>query len=205
MREYVEVKYGSIFNEFKQFYRDLDQANPGTKDITKSKQFKLWKKNGKTQQILQVQQNGSDSQNEQVHQNYNDDQSDSHSDDQSDSQNEQVHQNYNDDQSDSQNEQVHQNYNDDQSDSHSDDQSDSQNEQVQRNDILNQAINGPLSPDHMTIDQMDNLLQEIISDLQQDDDIRSLLNDEELFPLIQEDEGIDLDIGVEIDEPELLW
>ena len=66
-------------------------------------------------------------------------------------------------------------------------------------------MNGPLSPDHMSIDQMDDLLQEMISDLQQDDDIRALLNDEELFPNIQEDEGIDLDITVEIDESELLW
>ena len=57
----------------------------------------------------------------------------------------------------------------------------------------------------MTIDQMDNLFQEMISDLQQDDDIRALLNDEELFPLTQEDEGIDLDISIEMDEPELLW
>ena len=73
-------------------------------------------------------------------------------------------------------------------------------------DILSQALDQPLSPDNITIDQMDNLLQEMISDLQQDDNIRALLDNEELFP--PQDEGIDLDIEMEIDDPlqeELLW
>ena len=39
----------------------------------------------------------------------------------------------------------------------------------------------------------------MIEDLQQDPDIRALLNNEGLFPAYQEDEGIALDIESEID------
>ena len=224
IREYIEVKYGTIFNEFKQFYRDLDQNNPGSKDITKTR-VKLWKKNGKTQQngsdnqILQAQQNDSDNQILQAQQNGSENQILQAQQNDSDNQILQAQQNGSENQilqaqqndSDNQILQAQQNDSDNQilqvqhDQSDSDDLSDSQSDSGNQNDILNQAMNGPLSPDHMSIDQMDDLLQEMISDLQQDDDIRALLNDEELFPNIQEDEGIDLDITVEIDESELLW
>ena len=205
IREYIEVKYDTIFNEFKQFYRDLEQDNSGSKDITKTKEFKLWKKNTKAQQngsdnqILQVQHDQSDSDNQILQVQH--DQSDSDNQnlqvqhDQSDSNNQILQVQHDQSDSDNQNLQVQH----DQSDS--DDQSDRGNQ----NNILNQAMNGPLSPEHMSIDQMDELLQEMISDLQQDDNIRALLNDEVLFPNIQEDEGIDLNITDEIDESELLW
>ena len=257
IREYVETKYDVLFKEFKQFYQELDEANPGTKDITKTKQFKLWKKNQKSnpnrneqnpqrndsenEQILQR----NDSENEQIPQR-NDDQNeqilqrnDSENEQipqrndgqneqilqRNDSENEQIPQR-NDGQNeqilqrnDSENEQIPQR-NDGQNeqilqrnDSENEQiplRNDGQNEQIpQRNDdILNEALDGPLSPDNISIDQMDNLLREMINDLQRDDDVRALLNNEELFPPQQEDEGIDLDIEMEIDDPlqeELLW
>ena len=184
----METKYDVLFKEFKQFYQELDEANPGSKDITKSKQFKLWKKNQKS----------NSSRNEQIPQ-------------RNDDQNEQILQ-PNDSENDSENEQIPQR-NDDQNEQilqPNDSENDSENEQIpQRNDdILNEALDGPLSPDNISIDQMDNLLREMINDLQRDDDTRALLNNEELFPPQQEDEGIDLDIEMEIDDPlqeELLW
>ena len=210
LREYVETKYDVLFKEFKQFYQELDEANPGSKDITKSKQFKLWKKNQKSnsnrneqipqrnddqnEQILQPNDNENDSENEQIPQ-------------RNDDQNEQILQ-PNDSENDRENEQIPQK-NDDQNEQILQ-PNDSENEQIpQRNDdILNEALDGPLSPDNISIDQMDNLLREMINDLQRDDDIHALLNNEELFPPQQEDEGIDLDIEMEIDDPlqeELLW
>ena len=203
IREYVETKYDVLFKELKQFYQELDEANPGLKDITKTKQFKLWKKNQKSipnrneqipqrnddqndseiEQILQR----NDSENEQILQpnDSENEQIPQRNDDQNDSENEQILQR-NADQieqilqpNDSENEQIPQR-NDDQNDS----ENDSENEQsLQRNDdVLNEALGGPLSPNNLSIDQMDNLLQEMINDLQRDDDIRALLNNEELFP-----------------------
>ena len=53
LREYIETKYNVLFKEFRHFYQELDQANPEAKDITKTKQFKLWKKEQKSEQIPQ--------------------------------------------------------------------------------------------------------------------------------------------------------
>ena len=53
---------------------------------------------------------------------------------------------------------------------------------------------------------MDNILREMIGELQQDDNIRALLENEDLFP--PQDEGIDLDVEMEIDDPfqeDQLW
>ena len=235
LREYIETKYNVLFKEFRHFYQELDQANPEAKDITKTKQFKLWKKEQKSEQIPQrnneqfPQRSDNDEQipqqsdnDEQIpQQSDNDEQFLQRSDNESNEQFPQ--QSDNDEQflqrSDNEsNEQFpQQSDNDEQipqrSDNESNEQfpqrSDSENDEqiLQPNeDILSQALDQPLSPDNITIDQMDNLLREMISDLQQDDNIRALLDNEELFPPL--DEGIDLDIEMEIDDPlqeELLW
>ena len=58
--------------------------------------------------------------------------------------------------------------------------------------VLTQVIS------ELNIDQLSEQVQDLIEDLQQDPEVRDLLNDQELFPPLQEDEGIDLDIEVEI-------
>ena len=60
--------------------------------------------------------------------------------------------------------------------------------------VLTQVIS------ELNIDQLSEQVQDLIEDLQQDPDVRDLLNDQELFPPLQEDEGIDLDLEVEIDD-----
>ena len=186
LREYVETKYNVLFNEFTQFYKELDEANPGSKDITKTKQFKLWKKNHKSTPVRNEQIPERNSENEQIPE-------------LNDGENEQIPE-LNDDE----NEQIPE-------------LNDGENEQIPKPngenepDILNEALDGPLPPDNLSIDQMDNILQAMIDDLQRDDDIRALLNNEELFPPQQEDEGIAMDIEAEIDDAydplqeELFW
>ena len=44
VNEYVRIKYGNIYNECNQFYRTLCEKYPGKSDLTKSKEFKKWKK-----------------------------------------------------------------------------------------------------------------------------------------------------------------
>ena len=59
--------------------------------------------------------------------------------------------------------------------------------------ILGQALG------ELDIDQLDNRVQGMMEDLQQDPAIRALLNNEELFPPLY-DEGIDMDLELEIDD-----
>ena len=174
LREYVETKYNVLFNEFTQFYKELDEANPGSKDITKTKQFKLWKKNHQSTAVRNEQIPERNSENEQIPE--------------LNGENEQ-----------------------------NPELNGDENEQIpepngeNKRDILNEALGGPLPHGNLSIDQLDNLVQGMIEDLQRDDDIRALLNNEELFPPQQEDEGIAMDTEIEIDDlydarlEEALW
>ena len=212
LREYVETKYKDLFNQFKVFYRELDQANPQHKDITKTKQFKAWKKEQGQQSNVHLPQR-SDSENDEINVHL-PQRSDSENDgnnvqlpQSSDGENDEINVHLpqrSDNENDGNNVQLPQS-----SDSENNQQntqgSDNLNDQP-NDDILSQALDQPLSPDNITIDQMDNMLREMIGELQQDDNIRALLENEDLFPL--QDEGIALDVEMEIDDPfqeELQW
>ena len=221
LREYVENKYNDLFSQFKVFYRELDQANPQHKDITKTKQFKAWKKEQQQQRNVHLPQR-SDSENDEINVQSSDSENDRnnvHLPQRSDSENDEINVQSSDSENDRNNVHLPQ-----RSDSENDEinvqlpqSSDSENNQQntqesdnlndQRNDdILSQALDRPLSPDNITIDQMDNMLREMIGELQQDDNIRALLENEDLFP--PQDEGIDLDVEMEIDYPfqeDQLW
>ena len=70
-------------------------------------------------------------------------------------------------------------------------------------DILAEALGEQLLAEvNLSIDDLDNTVRGMIEDLQQDDNVRVLLNNEELFPphLREEDEGIDMDVETEIDD-----
>ena len=70
-------------------------------------------------------------------------------------------------------------------------------------DILAEALGEPPLPvANLSIDELDNVVQDMIDELRRDDDVRALLDNEELFPPLyrEEDEGIDLDMEVEIDD-----
>ena len=44
MREFIQIKYGDIYNEYCDFYNELDRKHPRSKDLTKSKTFKRWRR-----------------------------------------------------------------------------------------------------------------------------------------------------------------
>ena len=44
LKEYIQLKYDCIFNEYCSFFKSLDQQHPGAKDLTKTRTFKKWKK-----------------------------------------------------------------------------------------------------------------------------------------------------------------
>ena len=225
LREYVETKYNVLFNEFTQFYKELDEANPGSKDITKTKQFKLWKKNHQSTAVRNEQIPERNSENEQIPElNGENEQNpelngENEQNPELNGENEQIPE-LNDDENEqnpernSENEQIPElNGENEQIPELNDDE----NEQIpepngeNERDILNEALGGPLPHGNLSIDQLDNLVQGMIEDLQRNDDIRALLNNEELFPPQQEDEGIAMDTEIEIDDlydarlEEALW
>ena len=68
---------------------------------------------------------------------------------------------------------------------------------------MTEALGEPLHPDgNISIDEVDNIVQNIIDDLQRDENVRALLNGEEFFqqPAWEDDEGIAMDMEIEIDE-----
>ena len=44
MREYIELKYGDIYNEYCLFFKSLNEKHPSSKDLTKTRSYKNWKK-----------------------------------------------------------------------------------------------------------------------------------------------------------------
>ena len=51
LRQYLEIKYQDIFNEYVRFYSTLNEAHPDAKDITKSKTYTKWKKDHQTEPL----------------------------------------------------------------------------------------------------------------------------------------------------------
>ena len=43
LREYIEIKYGDIYNEYCSFFKSLDEQHPSAKDLTKTRAYKNWK------------------------------------------------------------------------------------------------------------------------------------------------------------------
>ena len=41
---FISVKYGSIYNEYSEFFNSLNQTHPEAGDLTKTKTYKKWKK-----------------------------------------------------------------------------------------------------------------------------------------------------------------
>ena len=51
VREYVEIKYKHIFSECTKFYEAIVKTHPEAKDVTKSKTFKQWKKAARVEEM----------------------------------------------------------------------------------------------------------------------------------------------------------
>ena len=43
LREYIELKYGDIYNEYCSFFKSLDEQHPSSKDLTKTQTYREWK------------------------------------------------------------------------------------------------------------------------------------------------------------------
>ena len=218
--EYVEVRYTNVMIECKNLYQILKQTHPDSKDLTKTKTFKRWKKEQLSltllnKQSIQPQPNKQSIESQPNEQSIEPQPNEQSIEPQPNEQsiepqpNEQSIEPQPNEQSvePQPNEQSIEPQPNEQSiepqpnEQSVEPQSNEQSIEPQPNEqsiesfpnILNQVVN------EFNIDQISEQIQSMIEDLQQDPDIRALLNNEGLFPPYQEDEGIALDIESEID------
>ena len=212
LHEYIEIKHRDIFNEYVRFYNSLNEIHPDAKDITKTKTYKQWKKTQLNCEDTNSEMERSEPRNEESPEQSEPRNEESleqseprneESPEQSEPRNEESPE-----QSEPRNEESPEQS--EPRNEESPEQSEPRNEESpersesenERN-ILAEALEQPIHPDGiLNVGELDNLIQHIIDDLQQDDDVRALLNDEELFhPQYREDdEGIAMDIELETDE-----
>ena len=171
MKEFLQLKYRDIFNEYQWFYKLLDENHPNSKDLTKTKTFKNWK----TRQL-----NCESSEEEQTQSETNQDEVEAES---NQSEVETVR-------NEPEFSEVRAHETEQVETSHPDILSVAIDETLPENDNNN----------NIDIDNIEHIIQEVINELEQDQAVRELLNNEELVhPNYQdEDEGIDLDVETEL-------
>ena len=232
LREYVEMRYKGIFNEYTRFYKALDEAHPEAKDITKTKTFKQWKKNQQSASARNEEIPESAPRNEEIPEPTPRNEEIPESAPRNEEIPEPTPRNEEIPESAPRNEEIpeptprneeipepaprNEEIPEPTPRNEEIPESAPRNEEIpeqNERDILAEALGEPLPQDNLNIDQLDNFVQNMIEDLQRDDDVRALLNDEELSPPLhrEEDEGIDMDIEIEIDDlydqrlEEALW
>ena len=194
LREYLEIKYIDIFNEYVRFYDMLNEAHPEAKDITKTKTYKQWKKsqqgNVESPESSEPPRNVESPEPSEPPRNV---------------ESPEPSEPPRNVESPEPSEPPRNVESPEPSEPPRNVESPEPNGENQR-DILAEALGEPLLPvDNLNIDELDNIVQDMIDDLRRDDDVRALLDNEGLFqqPHREEDEGIAMDMEVEIGDLDL--
>ena len=184
LSDYVSVKYDDIYTECSKFYKSLDEANPETRDLTKTKAYKKWKNeyiaNKETCQDIETS---------------NDEQCRSCQVDSTSSQDVES------------NDELCCSYQPDSTPV--EDQPDQDlpvnnptetPEEANEIDILSATVEEILPQNSMDINDVNNIINDIINELQQDPDIQNIFEDQLVQPQYEdEDEGIGLNVQSELE------
>ena len=185
LREFLEIKYRDTYNEYCWFFRSLNEKHPDSKDLTKTKTFKEWKR-----RQLNCQSSDDEPEQSEAETGPNEPEQSEVETGPNEPEQSEVETGPNEPEQ----SEVETGPNEtEQSEAESD---------HPVSDILSVAINETLPPDN-NIDNynIDNIIQQVINELEQDEAIRHLLNHEEfVHPHYQyEDEGIELDVETELE------
>ena len=203
---YISVKYEAIYKECREFYHSLNQIYPERNDLTKTKDYKRWKKHQLTAQMTTAESTESGEDN-------NDDMEPTTSamTTRTATTNETVEDNDEDmepttsattTRTATTNETVEDN--DEDEDNNSTQSSVEQNlphEPPQQN-ILEMAAEEVLPANPVNVDDVDDIIAEIMHELHQDDVLRDILNNDDEFVqphYVEEDEGIGLNVETELE------
>ena len=180
LRVFLELKYRDVFNEYNHFYKLLNEQYPEAKDLTKTKVFKTWK----SRQLNC--ESSDDEPPERIETEPGEGESDEIEFNQPDRVETEPGEGESDEIEFNQPDRV---------------ETEPAAEQIETEptDPLTAAMQETLPPyiENMSIDQIDNIIQQVIHELQQDDAAQGIFNDGEVTQ--DNDEGIDLDIETELE------
>ena len=180
LREYIELKYGDIYNEYCSFFKSLDEQHPSSKDLTKTQTYRKWKN-----ELLNDESTESEDETDTTHNQIDPAEPDVLT----------------------AIEPAEPDTTDNQTEPAEPDTTDNQIDPAEP-DVLTVTIQETLSPVvngiNIDINEVDNIIEQMINEFEQDDAIPDLLNqnnDELVHPHYQNgDEGIGLDIETELED-----
>ena len=188
LREFLELKYRDVFNEYNWFYKSLNDQYPTAKDLTKTKVFKAWK----SRQLNC--ESSADEPSESEHTETERNETEPGEAERSETEVNQTERN--------------------ETEQGEAERSETEVNRTERNEtepdeagrsVLSIALEETVPNDNvdigdLDIDQIDTIIQRVINELEEEESVRNLLNDDQLVqPNYQDqDEGIDLDIELEL-------
>ena len=177
LRQFLELKYRDVFNEYNWFYRSLNDQYPAAKDLTKTKVFKAWK----SRQLNCESSDDEPPESEHTETERNETEPDEAG------------------RSETEVNQTERNETEPDEAGRSETEPVAEQIETESTDPLTAAMQETLPPyiENMSIDQAENIIQQIIYELQQDDAAQGIFNDGEVTQ--DNDEGIDLDIETELE------
>ena len=186
---YVSTKYSSIYNQCREFYNSLNKEHPERHDLTKTKTFKRWRSQQRTAQNDEYDESNEDNNNN------NNNTEPSISSTSSSSTLSSI---------------ITRPPSVEQSLPHAEDNTGSEtdgednDQQPPQQNILTGAGVELLPGDPLTVDDAEDIIDEIIRELNQDDAMRNIFNDDDNEMVVphyaEEDEGIGLNVEIELDD-----
>ena len=208
LRQFLELKYRDVFNEYNWFYRSLNDQYPDAKDLTKTKVFKAWK----SRQLNC--ESSDDEPPESEHTETERNETEPGEAERSETEVNQTERNETEpDEAERSETEVNQTERNETEPDEAE-RSETKVNQTERNETepdeagrsaLSIALEETVPNDNfdigdLDIDQIDTIIQRVINELEEEEAVRDLLNDNQLVqPNYQDqDEGIDLDIDLEL-------
>ena len=186
LREYMELKYRDIYNEYCWFFKSLDEQHPSAKDLTKTTTYKNWKR-----RQLNCESSDDESKTAEAELDQNEAEIEP-------TEVENDHVEVETEPAEVENDHVEVEI---ETAEVENDHAEVENDHA---DVLTVALEETLSPgiNNIDINQVDNIIQQVINELEQDEAARELLNNDELMnPHYQdEDEGIGLNVDTELED-----
>ena len=191
LREYMELKYRDIYNEYCWFFKSLDEQHPSAKDLTKTTTYKNWKR-----RQLNCESSDDESKTAEAELDQNEAELDQNEAEIEPAEVENDHVEVETEPAEVENDHVEV-----ETAEVENDHAEVENDHA---DVLTVALEETLSPgiNNIDINQVDNIIQQVINELEQDEAVRELLNNDELMnPHYQdEDEGIGINVDTELED-----
>ena len=184
LTSYVETKHNAIYNQGRELYNSLKRSHPEKKDLTKTKEFKRWKR--------QQQDETHEDHVETVSSSLQDETHEDHVETVSSSLQDETREDHVETASSSLQGETHED--------HVETASSSLQDETHEDHVETDRPTPEDPPEIPEINDVDRIIDNIIQELNQDDDLHNIMHDELVQPhYIEDDEGIGLNLDIELD------